>query len=81
MHQLHGFACSHIYLGFHVLEMAKVAWNEYMKENNGENLETAKVYLAIARQILDVYGREGDSGGPLDEANTLLGLISSEEQE
>jgi SET and MYND domain-containing protein len=61
--------------------MAKVAWNEYMKENKREGLETAEIYLAIAGQILDVYGREGDSGGPLDEANTLLGLIRSEEEE
>jgi len=58
--------------------MAKVAWNGFMKENKRENLETASTYLAIARQILDVYGREGDSGGPLDEANTLLGLIQKE---
>ena len=61
--------------------MAKVAWNECMRENGLENLGTAKTYLTIARQILDVYGREGDSGGPLDEANTLLGLIQSEEEE
>lgn len=52
-----------------------------MRENGLENLGTAKTYLTIARQILDVYGREGDSGGPLDEANTLLGLIQSEEEE
>ena len=58
--------------------MAKVAWNEYMKENKSENIGTAEIYLTIAQQILDVYGREGDSGGPLDEANTLLGLIRSE---
>lgn len=61
--------------------MAKVAWNEFMREKRREHLETANTYLAIARQILDVYGREGDSGGPLDEANTLLGMIRSEEQE
>jgi len=61
--------------------MAKVAWNGFMKENRRENLETAYTYLTIARQILEVYGREGDSGGPLDEANTLLGLIQAEEQE
>jgi SET and MYND domain-containing protein len=61
--------------------MAKVAWNEYMKENDHENLGMAKIYLTIAREILDVYGREGDSGGPLDEANTLVGLIQSKEQE
>lgn len=60
--------------------MAKVSWNQYMKEDKRENLETAEVYLTIARQVLDVYGREGDSGGPLDEANTLLGLIRSEKQ-
>jgi len=67
-------------IGFHVLEMAKVAWNKYMGEKNPEDLEIASIYLTISRQILDVYGREGDSGGPLDEADTLLDLIRSEEQ-
>ena len=52
-----------------------------MRENGLENLGSAKIYLAIARQILDVYGLEGDSGGPLDEADTLLGLIRSEEED
>lgn len=60
--------------------MAKVAWNEYRVGGTQENIETAKIYLTVARQILDVYGREGDSGGPLDEANTLLGLIQEEEE-
>jgi len=69
-------------IGFHLLEMAKVAWNEFTKENKRDDVETANTYLTIARKILDVYGREGDSGGPLDEANDLLELIrSSEEQE
>jgi hypothetical protein len=62
--------------------MAKVAWNEYTKENKRGDVETANTYLTIARRILDVYGREGDSGGPLDEVNELLELIrTSEEQE
>jgi hypothetical protein len=61
--------------------MAKVAWNKYLKERKREDLETADIYLTISQQILDVYGLEGDSGGPLDEANDLLGLIRSEEQE
>ena len=61
--------------------MAKVAWNEYRVGGTQENIEAAKIYLTVARQILDVYGREGDSGGPLDEANTLLGLIQEEEEE
>lgn len=58
--------------------MAKVAWNEYMKESRREDFETANTYLTIAREILEVYGREGDSGGPLDEADELLGLIQEE---
>ena len=61
--------------------MAKVAWNEYATRKQREYLEATKIYLAIAQRILDVYGREGDSGGPLEEANTLLGLIQSEGQE
>lgn len=59
--------------------MAKVAWNEDTREDKRENVETASTYLAIARRILDVYGREGDSGGPLDEASVLLELIRSGE--
>lgn len=57
--------------------MAKVAWNEYTKENRRENVETANTYLTIAREILEVYGREGDSGGPLDEAEDLSDFIQS----
>lgn len=68
-------------LGFHLLEMAKVAWNEYTKENRFEDVETANTYLTIARQILEVYGREGDSSGPLDEADDLLELIQAGEHE
>ena len=60
--------------------MAKVAWNEFTKEKKRENIGTANTYLVIARQILEVYGREGDSGGPLDEANDLAELIGSEEE-
>jgi hypothetical protein len=60
--------------------MAKVAWNEDAKENQRKNVETANTYLTIARQILEVYGREGDSGGPLDEADDLLELIQSGEE-
>jgi len=60
--------------------MAKVAWNECIKEDRLEDLGTVKTYLAIAQRILEVYGREGDSGGPLDEADTLLGLIQEEEE-
>ena len=61
--------------------MAKVAWNQYLGENRHEDFEAASIYLTIARPMLDVYGREGDSDGPLDEANTLLELIRSEGQE
>lgn len=60
--------------------MAKVAWNEYTKENRREDIEMATTYLTIARQILEVYGREGDSGGPLDEADDVLELIQQENQ-
>jgi len=61
--------------------MATVACNKYLQEENREDLQIASVYLTIAQKILDVYGREGDSGGPLDEADTLLRLIQSKEQE
>ncbi|KAF9643244.1 SET domain-containing protein [Thelephora ganbajun] len=67
-------------IGVHVLDMAQVAWEKYLNEKIRENLDIVSIYLAIARRILDVYGREGDSGGPLDEANALLGTIQSEEQ-
>lgn len=61
--------------------MAKVTWNHFTKEKKREDLEIASVYLTLAQQILDVYGREGDSNGPLDEANTLFMWIRSEKQE
>ena len=58
-----------------------MTWNHYTKEKRPEDLEIASVYLTLARRILDVYGREGDSNGPLDEADTLLGWIQTEKQE
>ena len=61
--------------------MAKVAWNKYLGEKKREDLEIANIYLTASRKILDVYGREGDSDGPLDEADTLFGLIRSEGEE
>ena len=61
--------------------MAKVAWNEYTIDHRREDVETASTYLTIAQRILDVYGREGDSGGPLDESKDLVEMIEADAEQ
>ena len=51
--------------GMHLLELAKVVWNDIVK--NGEDRvkrRTARNYATAARGVLSVFGEEGDEGGP-----------------
>lgn len=52
----------------HLLELAKTAWNAVVSANIDDSaaLEGVKRYLTAAREVLDVFGDEGDEGGPLD---------------
>ncbi|KAF8967151.1 hypothetical protein BDZ97DRAFT_569682 [Flammula alnicola] len=69
-------------IGMHLLELAKTAWNVVIAsaELNGgqeESLkEQASIFLTLARQVLTIFGPEGDDGGPLQEIVILEGLLS-----
>jgi len=71
--------------GMHALELAKTAWNAVVvadvdsRSISAVNLLTdARWYLSVASDILDIFGQEGDEGGPLAEIGTLRGLIYEE---
>ncbi|KAI5824841.1 SET domain-containing protein [Schizophyllum commune Tattone D] len=63
-------------VGMHLLELAKVVWNDIVK--NGEDRvkrRTARNYATAARGVLAVFGEEGDEGGPLSELAMLEDLL------
>ncbi|KAH7915857.1 hypothetical protein BJ138DRAFT_1141031 [Hygrophoropsis aurantiaca] len=71
-------------IGMHSLEMAKTAWNaSIIAERNESRFGTAAVdlekkaqlYLRLSSEILNVFGPEGDPGGPLEEISVLQSLI------
>jgi len=69
----------------HALELAKTAWNAVVvagvdsRSTSAVNLLTdARWYLSVASDILDIFGQEGDEGGPLAEIGILRGLIYGE---
>ena len=66
----------------HALEVAKVAWNGIIANEDyydaRELLSICKDHLGVAEEVLCVYGREGDEGGPLDEIETLKGQRENE---
>jgi hypothetical protein len=64
--------------GMHALEVAKTAWNAFIVGGDVEERKIDQVvwYLALARRILSIFGREGDAGGPLDEIESLQRLIN-----
>ncbi|EIN12756.1 SET domain-containing protein [Punctularia strigosozonata HHB-11173 SS5] len=72
-------------IGMHALEVAKTAWNGTVldmpasPDDRRSLLAQAQAYLAIAQELLAVFGREGDEGGPLDEIHILKGLIMYEQ--
>lgn len=66
--------------------MAKVAWNSVClgpessiddkKEHERNMMKLAREYVAISTTILNVFGEEGDAGGPLAELRTLQTVMS-----
>ncbi|KAJ7600682.1 hypothetical protein C8J56DRAFT_767329 [Mycena floridula] len=60
-------------IGMHLLEMAKTAWNSSLDDPTQEHV--ARQYLIAARDILMVFGKEGDEGGPLEAVATLEKLL------
>lgn len=62
--------------------MAKTTWNALIiSEGSQGTLAVAeaetqvRITLNHARQILEVYGREGDEDGPLDEVRKMEALL------
>ena len=67
----------------HCLEMAKTMWNAIITTTDQTKKRVledhARRYLVLARRVLDVFGPEGDGGGPLQEIAILDGLLKSSE--
>ncbi|TFK52419.1 hypothetical protein OE88DRAFT_1401683 [Heliocybe sulcata] len=70
-------------IGMHSLELAKTAWNASIAGVSGRSEEEivadARLYLQLARQVLDILGPEGDPGGPAEETTTLLQLLDEQQ--
>ena len=71
--------------GMHLLELAKTGWNARISSTNpdrDDNNQISKAevldFLSSARHVLEIYGPEGDEGGPLDEIETLQRLLSTD---
>ncbi|KAH9936369.1 SET domain-containing protein [Fomitopsis serialis] len=66
-------------IGMHALELAKTAWNAvmmYPEPAAANPLESdAKSYLLIATHVLNIYGEEGDEGGPLAEIRVMRDML------
>ena len=69
----------------HALELAKTIWNLVCTDTgatadaNEERLKAhARIALDFAASVLQVLGLEGDSGGPLQEVQTLAGLLAEQ---
>ena len=69
----------------HLLELAKTGWNARISSANpdsDDDNEISKaqvlVFLSSARHVLEIYGPEGDESGPIDEIETLQGLLSTD---
>ncbi|KAF9228438.1 SET domain-containing protein [Gyrodon lividus] len=79
------YPCNYPQIGFHLLEMAKTAWNAIATSEQPDpsdkriNLLTqARAYLRLSNQILDVIGPEGDIGGPSTEIQALDRLLNKQ---
>jgi hypothetical protein len=68
--------------GLHALELAKVAWNAYCVGPDAtadvtraayeeKMIQRVHEYHALAKEILNNFGEEGDEGGPLAELDAL----------
>lgn len=57
--------------------MAKTAWNiEVIKDTYHPSIvDIARQYMLESKRIMEVYGSEGDEGGPLVEIQKLSQLL------
>lgn len=66
-----------------MLELAKSTWNKIVTSSDmNQDVESAvekqvRVFLSLSRQILEVFGPEGDEGGPRREIETLQALLDA----
>jgi len=62
------------------LELAKTKWNASVGSGIPlpTEVEVIQVIVTHAREVLTVYGIEGDEGGPLDELRSLENLLLEE---
>jgi hypothetical protein len=63
----------------HLLEFAKTAWNAVLEKGvNETNVKIATRFLELSRDVLGVYGEEGDvEYGPVQEMALLTDLLST----
>lgn len=81
------YPCNYPQIGLHALELTKTAWNGIITEErsgatpNGATVirleDSARHYLSIASRVLEVYGPEGDTGGPLEELRVMRSLLAA----
>ncbi|KAF7346334.1 Linear gramicidin synthase subunit D [Mycena sanguinolenta] len=67
-------------IGMHLLELAKTSWNRIVSENIDLTIERAakqefQLFLQDAKEVLQIFGPEGDEDGPLVEISTLESLL------
>ena len=65
----------------HLIELAKTAWNRLATSTNvSEETELAikeqvQTFLSRGREVLTVFGPEGDEDGPLKEIGVLHSVL------
>lgn len=63
-------------IGMHLLELAKVVWNDIVRNGDDrDKLRMARNYATASRGVLSIFGAEGDEGGPLGELTLLEDLL------
>ena len=73
----------HVQSGLHLSELAKTRWNASVCSGVpllSSEVEAIRAIVAYAREVLTVYGIEGDEEGPLDELRTLENLLLEEKR-
>ena len=65
----------------HLLELTKSAWNAQFSANLTDDeiriiKQRVENFLAMSREVLMIYGLEGDEGGPMSEVEHLENLLA-----
>ena len=65
----------------HLIELAKAAWNklatstDVSEETELAIKEQARIFLSRGREVLTIFGSEGDEDGPLKEIEVLHSVL------